>query len=115
VRLLLTAGQASDKTAAPELLAGLSPTDVVADRGYDSRALIELVAAAGGSAYIPTQSRVWVQRSVPPALYRRRKPRRAVLLQAQTVPARRHPLRQVGPQLPRRRRPRLSAALAQGR
>jgi transposase len=72
VRLLITAGQASDKTAAPELLAGLPAATLVADRGYDSRALIDLVAARGGEAHIPTQSRVRVQRSVPPALYRRR-------------------------------------------
>jgi transposase len=72
VRLLITAGQASDKTAAPELLAGLPPSALVADRGYDSRALIDFVAARGGQAHIPTQSRVRVQRSVEPALYRQR-------------------------------------------
>ena len=37
VRIVLTAGQASDMTAVPELLAGLPvPTTVVADRGYNS-------------------------------------------------------------------------------
>jgi transposase len=72
VRLLITPGQASDKTAAPELLAGLPPADLVADRGYDSRALVDLVAARGGRAHIPTQGRVRIQRSVPPELYRRR-------------------------------------------
>jgi hypothetical protein len=35
--VLITPGQASDKTAAPELFAGLPLTDLVADRGYDSR------------------------------------------------------------------------------
>jgi transposase len=72
VRLLITPGQASDKTAAPELLAGLPPTDLVADRGYDSRALVDLIAARGGRAHIPTQRRVRIQRSVAPELYRRR-------------------------------------------
>jgi transposase len=72
VRLLITPGQASDKTAAPELLAGLPPADLVADRGYDSRVLVNLVAARGGRAHIPTQGRVRIQRSVPPELYRRR-------------------------------------------
>jgi transposase len=73
VRLLITPGQTSDKTAFPDLLAGLSITStVVADRGYDSRAIIDLVAARGGDAHIPTQSRVKVQRSVAPALYRKR-------------------------------------------
>lgn len=73
VRLLITAGQSSDKTAVPELLAGLPPAQaLVADRGYDSRAIIDLVAARGGHAHIPTQSRVKLQRSVEPALYRQR-------------------------------------------
>jgi transposase len=73
VRLLITPGQASDKTSVPDLLAGLpSATVVVADRGYDSRAIIDLVKAKGGEAHIPTQSRVRIQRSVDRELYRRR-------------------------------------------
>lgn len=72
VRLLITPGQASDKTAAPILLRALPPGTVVADRGYDSMALVELVRARGGEAHIPTQSRVRIQRSVPAELYRQR-------------------------------------------
>jgi transposase len=73
VRLLLTPGQASDKTTAPDLLAGLPPAQaLVADRGYDSRAILRLVAEAGGEAHIPTQKRVKLQRSVDPDLYRKR-------------------------------------------
>jgi transposase len=72
VRLHITAGQASDKTVAPLLLDDLPPGTVVADRGYDSLALVARVAARGGEAHIPTQSRVRLQRSVTPDLYRRR-------------------------------------------
>lgn len=73
MRLLITAGQTSDKTAVPELLQGLpAARALVADRGYDSRAIIALVAEQGGQAHIPTQSRVKVQRSVEPSLYRQR-------------------------------------------
>lgn len=73
VRVLLTPGQASDKATAPELLAGLPPAKaLVADRGYDSRAILQLVADAGGEAHIPTQKRVRLQRSVEPGLYRKR-------------------------------------------
>lgn len=73
MRLLITPGQASDKAAFPDLIAGLPAASVVvADRGYDSRAIIDLVAAKGGQAHIPTQSQVKLQRSVDPALYRRR-------------------------------------------
>ena len=73
MRLLFTPGQASDKAAFPDLFA-LLPTasTVVADRGYDSRAIIDLVADRGGLAHIPTQSRVKLQRSVEPSLYRQR-------------------------------------------
>lgn len=72
VRLHLTPGQASDKSTAPILLDTLPPGTVIADQGYDSLALVERAAARGGTAHIPTQSRVRLQRSVPPDLYRRR-------------------------------------------
>lgn len=73
VRLLITPGQASDKTAVPDLLNGLPPARaLVADRGYDSMAILDLVRRLGGEAHIPTQSRVRMQRAVEPTLYRRR-------------------------------------------
>ncbi|EKF18194.1 hypothetical protein NA2_14817, partial [Nitratireductor pacificus pht-3B] len=73
VRLALTAGQASDKAIAPDLLRAL-PTAaiVVADRGYDWQHLIDLVSERGGNAHIPTQRDRRVQRSVDPSLYRQR-------------------------------------------
>ena len=73
LRLMLTAGQASDKATAPELLAGLAPgRDVVADRGYDWQKLIHIVEDAGGRAHIPTQKDRKIQRSVAPQIYRQR-------------------------------------------
>jgi len=73
VRLALTAGQASDKAAAPGLLDGLpAATIVVADRGYDWQHLIDLVGQRGGQAHIPTQRDRKVQRSVDPTIYRKR-------------------------------------------
>lgn len=73
VRLLITPGQASDKTAFADLFSAVpTVSTVVADRGYDSRAIIDLVAARGGVAHIPTQRRVRRQRSVAPELYRQR-------------------------------------------
>ena len=54
--LCLSAGQASDKAAVPDLLAPLTRTrDVVADRGYDARAIVELIENRGATAHIPTQ------------------------------------------------------------
>ncbi|MDP9196221.1 MAG: IS5 family transposase [Pseudomonadota bacterium] len=73
LRILLTAGQASDKAAVPELIATLKPgRDLVADRGYDWMALVELVRKRGGATHIPTQRDRKTQRSVSPAIYRQR-------------------------------------------
>jgi transposase len=73
VRIVLSAGQASDKAAVPELIHGLPPARaLVADRGYDAKAIIDLVQQSGGVAHIPTQSDRNVQRSVDKELYRKR-------------------------------------------
>ena len=73
VAITLSPGQASDKAAVAALLAAHpAPGDVVADRGYDARTVLDLIAARGGRGHIPTQRDRKVQRSVNPALYRRR-------------------------------------------
>lgn len=73
IRILLTPGQASDKEAAAVLIQSLTRTrDLVADRGYDARALIDLAAARGTRAHIPTQKDRRLQRSIDRALYRER-------------------------------------------
>ena len=57
----------------PVLIDGLRlARDVVADRGYDARAVVDLITAAGSRAHIPTQRNVRQQRSVPRQLYRQR-------------------------------------------
>ena len=57
----------------PELIHGLPPARaLVADRGYDAKAIIDLVRQSGGVAHIPTQSDRNVQRSVDKELYRKR-------------------------------------------
>ena len=73
VMLLLTPGQASDAQTAPALVRALPAAQAfVGDRGYDARALVDLVNARGGCAQIPTQRDRKTQRSVDPALYRHR-------------------------------------------
>jgi transposase len=73
VRIVLSQGQSSDKTIAPTLIEGFKPDRVlVADRGYDARAIIELVEARGGRADIPTSRDRKVQRSVDHLIYRKR-------------------------------------------
>ena len=47
LRIILTAGQSGDVTAAPALLDGLRAEAVLADKAYDSNALRTLVAAMG--------------------------------------------------------------------
>ena len=57
----------------PALIDRLPPARaLVADRGYDAQAVIDLVRQTGGQAHIPTQRDRKVQRSVELALYRKR-------------------------------------------
>ena len=73
MRLLISPGQASDMGAVPELLEGLPiPAVVVADRGYDSNAVLDLIGRSGAQASIPSCSRRVVKRSIDPAIYRQR-------------------------------------------
>jgi transposase len=59
--------------AVPGLLAGLpTPLTVVADRGYDSNAVLDLITRSGACANIPSCSRRIVRRSVDPDIYRQR-------------------------------------------
>lgn len=56
LRLILTPGQVNDITQAPGLLAGFKPTHVLADKGYDSRALVAQIETLGAQAVIPPRS-----------------------------------------------------------
>jgi len=70
---MLTPGQASDKTTAPELVAPLALTgDVVARPRPLGAAVIKAIEADGAAAHIPSQSNVRVVRSVDPKIYRNR-------------------------------------------
>lgn len=71
-RFILTAGQRQDITQAEALLADLQPQVVIADRGYDSRALVESIQASGAEAVIPTQSDRSVQRVIDRERYKDR-------------------------------------------
>ena len=73
VRFVLTPGQASDKTTFPTLIDGLPlAQDVVADRGFFARTIIEQIEAAGAKAHIPSQSNVRVRHVVDRDIYRQR-------------------------------------------
>lgn len=71
--ITLSPGQASDKAAVAALLAAHPPPgDIVADRGYDARAVLDLTAGHGGRGHIPTQRNRKVQRSVDLTHYKQR-------------------------------------------
>ena len=72
VGLILTPGQASDIGQAEALLADHAPEAVIADRGYDKRALVEEIESRGAAAVIPSQKNRAEQREVDPHLYRER-------------------------------------------
>jgi len=52
-RIEITEGQVHDMKAAPSLIEGLESTTVLADKGYDSDALIDQVERQGCAAVIP--------------------------------------------------------------
>ena len=68
----ITGGQVHDVTQAPTLLSGLSPQAVVADKGFDSDALIHLIVEGGSAAVIPPKSNRRVQRDFDRQQYKHR-------------------------------------------
>ena len=70
--MIVTAAQESDIGQAEALLADHQPEAVIADRGYDKRALVEEIESRGAEAVIPTLSTRKEQRTVDPHLYRER-------------------------------------------
>lgn len=65
VRIVLSQRQSSDKTVAPIVLERLAPgRDLIADRGYDAGATVDLIESRGGPAHIPTCRYRKNQRSV---------------------------------------------------
>jgi transposase len=72
VRFIVTGGQISDITQASDLIAGFAPRKVIGDKGYDSRAFLDVVEAAGAEAVIPARSCSTRPRAFDPMLYRRR-------------------------------------------
>ena len=56
LRFLLTGGEKADCQSAPALLQGFSTKAVIADRGYDTNSIRDLIAAAQMQAVIPAKS-----------------------------------------------------------
>ena len=71
-KLVLTPGQAADVTRAETLIEGVPFAVVIADRGYDSKALVGVIEARGAAAVIPTQKNRAVQREIDRDRYKDR-------------------------------------------
>jgi transposase len=72
VELTLSAAQESDIAQAEGLLADHEPAVVIADKGYDSAALVAEVVSRGAAAVIPPRKNRIEQREVDWHLYRAR-------------------------------------------
>ncbi|WP_345228259.1 IS5 family transposase, partial [Hymenobacter koreensis] len=55
LRLALTPGQQADCTVAAELLAGLAVGAVLADKAYDTNALVAQISQAGAAVVVPSK------------------------------------------------------------
>lgn len=71
-RLVLTPGQAADAPQAGALIDGTSPDVVIADKGYDSRAVVAAIESGGAEAVIPSLSNRKEQRAYDRDRYRDR-------------------------------------------
>lgn len=65
VNFIITAGTTADCTQAIPLLDGLAPEYVLADRGYDTEAIVQHVAKISAEAVIPPKKNRKEQRQYP--------------------------------------------------
>ncbi len=72
VRLLLTAGQASEYGQANALIEGFDVDYVLADKGYDSDEFVEVIEKTGAVAVIPPRRNRKKQREYDRELYKER-------------------------------------------
>ena len=72
VRFILTGGNASDAGSAIPLLAGLCAVHVVADKAYDSHAILDHIEATGAQPIIPQRTCMPRKRAFDPAKYKLR-------------------------------------------
>ena len=72
MRLLFGPGQRQDITRAHDLIAGLNPQVVIADKGYDADLLHQAIRDAGAEPVIPAKANRRQPRPHDKALYRER-------------------------------------------
>ena len=72
VRVLITAGSVADCTQAGALIEGLQAEELIADKGYDSDAVVEQAMRQGMRAQIPPRKNRKLQRDYDRYLYKLR-------------------------------------------
>jgi len=72
VRIIATEASRADCSQAAELIEGIDAKHLIADKGYDSDAIVELAQAQGMHAQIPPRKSRKVQRKYDRHLYRHR-------------------------------------------
>ena len=64
IRLILTGGQVADITQGAALVEAIPTEAIIADKGYDSDALVNIITATGAEVIIPPRSNRNTQRKV---------------------------------------------------
>jgi transposase len=72
VRFILTGGNASDDRSAIPLLIGLNARHVLADKAYDSHAILDHIEKSGAKPIIPQRTCMPRKRDFDPAIYKLR-------------------------------------------
>ena len=72
IRILITQGTTADCTQAQQLISGLKAEYLLADRGYDSDAMVEQAVAQGMQSVIPPKKNRTVQRHYDKDIYKLR-------------------------------------------
>lgn len=72
VRFLLSGGEVHDSKMAGSLIEGLIAEYVLADKGYDSKSLVEAAEAEGMTVFIPSRSNSLEPRTYDPVIYKER-------------------------------------------
>jgi transposase len=71
MRMILTQGQRADCTQSSSLISGLRLRAIIADRAYDTNAMIATAKALGAELVVSSKSNRKFPRSVNKAVYRR--------------------------------------------
>jgi len=69
IRVILTPGNIADCTQAELLLQGIAAQNVLADKGYDTDAIVDLIQKSGAGAVIPPKANRIIKRLCDFALY----------------------------------------------